>query len=82
MDSIKDLAFEEALAELEALVRRLEGEDLSLDKTVELYQRGRLLAQHCQTLLDTVALQVEQLSTDPDGTVRVEPFAPEDASAD
>lgn len=63
----KGLSFEEALAELEAIVERLEGESLSLDETMALYERGRQLAQHCQTLLDAASLKFQRLR--PDGTV-------------
>ena len=64
---IEGLSFEEALAELEAIVERLEGESLSLDETMALYERGRQLAQHCQTLLDAASLKFQRLR--PDGTV-------------
>ncbi len=64
---IEGLSFEEALAELETIVERLEGESLSLDETMALYERGRQLAQHCQTLLDAASLKFQRLR--PDGTV-------------
>jgi len=64
---IEELSFEEALAELETIVERLEGESLSLDETMALYERGRQLAQHCQTLLDAASLKFQRLR--PDGTV-------------
>jgi exodeoxyribonuclease VII small subunit len=76
MDKTTDLAFEEALTELESVVERLEGEGLTLDETVALYKRGRDLAGHCQHLLDTVELRVEQLTTE--GESRPVSFTPDD----
>jgi exodeoxyribonuclease VII small subunit len=75
MDNVDDLPFEKALEELEAILEKLEGEGLTLDETVTLYQRGRLLAQRCQAMLDTVALRVEQLAAGEDGEDRAVPFA-------
>ena len=62
MGDIAERSFEEAWAELEAVLARLEGDDLSLDDSVELFERGRNLAAHCQTLLDKAELRVRQLS--------------------
>ncbi len=74
MESTKELSFEDALSELETIVAKLESDGLALTDTVTLYERGRVLAQHCQKLLDTVALRVEQVQTDEDGQTRVVPF--------
>ncbi len=58
------LTFEQALAELEEVVASLEEGTLDLEDTVVLYQRGRGLAEHCQRLLDDVALRVQQLTSE------------------
>lgn len=62
MSDIAERSFEEAWAELEAVLERLEGGDLSLDDSVALFERGRSLAAHCQGLLDKAELRVRQLS--------------------
>ena len=77
MDKVEDLAFEEALTELESIIDKLEGEGLTLDQTVTLYKRGRILANHCQEVLDTVELRVEKLATQPDGSPGTVPFEPD-----
>lgn len=64
MSDIAERSFEEAWAELEAVLERLEGGDLSLDDSVALFERGRNLAAHCQGLLDVAELRVRQLSGD------------------
>ena len=58
----KELSFEDALAELEAAVRQLEGGNLPLTEAIALYERGMGLAQQCNDLLDSAQLQVEQLT--------------------
>lgn len=77
MESIKDLPFEKAVTELESVVGKLEGDGLSLDETVALYERGRALAAHCQQLLDSVSLRVQQLSVGAEGEATVIPFSTE-----
>lgn len=61
MESIENLSFEAAMAELESVVTKLEDGTLDLQQTVLLYQRGRALAAHCQSLLDTTELRIQQL---------------------
>ncbi|MEA3308706.1 MAG: exodeoxyribonuclease VII small subunit [Chloroflexota bacterium] len=70
MDELKELSFEAAAAELEALVQRLEEGELQLEEAVACYQRGQLLAQHCQSLLDKVELQIQELVMDDEGEYR------------
>ncbi len=68
------LTFEQASAELEDIVRKLEQGTLDLDATVALYQRGRHLVAHCQGLLDEVALRVQKLVPDDVGQMQPVPF--------
>ena len=67
MEAVEQLSFEDALAELESVVEKLEGGTLDLNQTVMLYQRGRTLAAHCQHLLDAVELRIQQLVPAGDG---------------
>ncbi len=64
LEDIQSLSFEEAFEELEALVRQLEEGKLPLEETIRLFERGSLLAQHCQDLLDKAELRVHQLTED------------------
>lgn len=66
MKEINELSFEEAFAELEATVARLEQGDLPLEEAIALFERGQALAAHCGLQLDAAELQVRQLM--PDGT--------------
>ena len=66
---ISTLTYEQALAELEALVDRLEA-GASLDEALRLYERGQELAAHCGRLLEHAELRLQELtpgaSTDDD----------------
>ena len=61
---IDDMPFEEAMAALTNTVMQLEAGDLSLEASLELYERGQALSKRCQVLLESAVLKVEQLSAD------------------
>ena len=48
---IKDMSFERALKELEAIVGRLERGDVELEESIAIYERGEQLRDHCDRLL-------------------------------
>lgn len=64
MSNIDELSFEPAYAELEQIITQLESGDLPLEESVTLFERGRKLSEHCQTLLDKAELRVNQLTDD------------------
>jgi len=63
-DDTQDLAFEEALRELEEIVQRLEAGDLTLEASLALFERGQMLARRCNQQLDSASLRVEQLTAE------------------
>ncbi len=56
--------FETALSELEALVEKMEQGDLSLEDSMQQYERGVALSQQCQNLLETAEQKVQILTKD------------------
>ena len=56
--------FEAALAELEALVARMEGGELTLDESLEAFERGVTLTRQCQAALKNAELKVQALTQD------------------
>ena len=58
--SIKD--FEAAIAELEAIVKRLEEGDMPLEQSLTLYERGVQLSRFCHTRLEDAERRIEILS--------------------
>lgn len=71
---IHELTFEEALSELEQIVRALESGGLPLEEAMALYERGRALADRCQQLLQEARLRVQLLERDESGSIRLTPF--------
>ena len=67
-------SFEEAYARLEEIVRRLEGDDLTIEQSVELYEQGVALVRHCNARLDGAELRISQLAPGPDGDLKVVPL--------
>lgn len=68
--------FERSLDELEQLVARMEGGEMSLDESLSAFERGIGLYRHCQQALDQAELRVRQL-LDPDAPESAEPFKPD-----
>jgi exodeoxyribonuclease VII small subunit len=71
---IATLSFEAALAELEAIVQRLERGQLDLEASIAAYERGTALRQHCATKLEEARLRVEKITFDKTGKAKLEPF--------
>jgi exodeoxyribonuclease VII small subunit len=69
--TIKD--FESASAELEAIVKKMEEGDLSLEKAMELYERGVQLSRFCHSKLEEAERRLEILNER--GEVRAAPAA-------
>jgi exodeoxyribonuclease VII small subunit len=59
---IDQLSYEQAFAELEAIINGLEANQKTLEESITLYERGQALALHCAGLLDKAELRVKQLS--------------------
>lgn len=62
-----DMAFEDAMAELEDCVDRLESGDAGLDEAVRLFRRGAALQAWCEARLDSISAQIEELTGAEDG---------------
>ncbi len=58
---VDKMSFEEALAELEGIVRQLEAGDVELEKSITIYERGAALKAHCETRLKSAELKIEQI---------------------
>lgn len=58
---LEELSYEEALNELEELVKTLESGQNDLETTLLYFERGQQLASYCITLLDDAETKVEQL---------------------
>lgn len=72
--TIENVSFEKALAELEEIVRALESGKAPLEESIASYERGIALKNHCEKKLQEARLKIEKISLSPDGTPRTEPF--------
>ena len=59
---IKNMSFEQALKELEAIVDRLEKGSVELEASILIYERGEALKAHCDALLRKAEAKVEKIS--------------------
>ena len=62
----KNIKFEEALAELESVVDKLQNGDLPLEDAIEEFQRGTELSKICLEKLNAAKAAVQKLVVDPD----------------
>ena len=69
-----EMSFEEALAELEGIVQKLERGQLDLESSIQAYERGTALRAHCADKLRQVQLRVEKLTLDREGNPKLQPF--------
>lgn len=63
-EDIRSLSFEQALAELESIVDRLETGDVALEESIEIYQRGAQLRAYCDEKLKTAQARIEKITGD------------------
>ena len=67
------MSFEDALAQLEQIVRKLEAGDVPLEDSIKIYERGAALKAHCEKKLREAELKVEKIVLGPDGAPGLEP---------
>jgi exodeoxyribonuclease VII small subunit len=71
---IAGMSFEQALQELEQLVRRLEAGEVTLDESIQAYERGSQLKAHCERKLSEAQQKVETIARTAEGGVATRPF--------
>lgn len=64
---VNGLSFEKALAELEAIVAKLESGNVPLEESITLYARGEALKARCDALLKDAEARVEKITLGADG---------------
>ncbi|MBR1734532.1 MAG: exodeoxyribonuclease VII small subunit [Alphaproteobacteria bacterium] len=62
--NIDTMEFEDALKELEEIVKILENGKSTLKESVDLYERGIMLKKRCDQILESTQLRINQISTD------------------
>ena len=74
--------FEKAFQQLEKIVQRLEGEEMSLDDSLRLFEEGIALSRFCHQKLEEVEKKIELILADAKGQPRIEAFEEEVADED
>ena len=74
-NNINNMNFEEAMSELEAIVRRLEEGKSSLEDAIKYYERGSVLRKHCEKKLQDAKLRIEKISVNSNGEIQTEPMS-------
>lgn len=64
---VKRLPFERAMEELESIIKRLEGGQVPLEESVQIYERGEALKRRCEELLRQAEARVEKITLDASG---------------
>ena len=67
--------FEEALAELEKVVERLDSGELSLEESLSAFEEGVALVKYCNQKLTEVEKKIELLIKDKEGNLQLKPLA-------
>ena len=70
--------FEKAFQQLEKIVQRLEGEELPLDDSLQLFEEGIKLSRFCHQRLEEVEKKIELILADAKGQPVMEPFEAEE----
>lgn len=73
MQSVETFTFEQAIQELEVIVRQLEEGRVDLDKAIEFYERGNALRKHCEEKLKLAKMRIDQINFDEQGTINIVP---------
>ena len=68
--SIEKMSFEQALAELEEIVRKIDTGQEDLANAVESFERGVLLKKHCESMLKNAKLKIEKITNATDTEVQ------------
>ena len=66
--------FEQAMGELEGVVKRLEGGELTLDESLTAFEKGVGLARECEAKLSEAKGKIEKLIANSEGEFKAEPF--------
>ena len=73
---VAEMTFEQAMADLEQVVTKLERGDVALEDSIALYERGAELKKHCEGKLKQAEEKVAAITLDgggqPSGTTPVE----------
>ena len=68
--AIDAMPFEQAMAELETIVSKLEKGQVALEESITLYERGEFLKRRCEALLKNAEMRIQKITVGPDGQAK------------
>ena len=71
---IETMNFEDALGELEVIVRGLESGETSLENSIAAYERGTALKTHCEKHLRSAQEKIEKITVGTNGAISTQPL--------
>jgi exodeoxyribonuclease VII small subunit len=71
---IPSMSFEDALGELDGIVKSLESGQAPLDQAINAYERGVALKTHCEAKLREAQARIEKITIGADGALKLEPL--------
>ena len=74
-EELKDLSFEDAMLQLENIVRELESGRIKLDDAVKAYEKAVALKQLCENKLKAAQLKIEKIEINQDGSLSTSEFS-------
>lgn len=74
-EELKDLSFEDAMLQLENIVRELESGRIELDDAVAAYEKAVALKQLCESKLKAAQLKIEKIEINQDGSLSTSEFS-------
>lgn len=76
--TISEMNFEDALSELETIVKSMESGESKLEDSIKSYERGIELRKHCESKLREAQEKIEKITMTENGSLATEPFAEEE----
>lgn len=73
-EAAPELSFEEALTQLENIVRELESGRIRLDDAVAAYEKAVTLKKFCECKLKAAQLKIEKIELSPNGELQTTPL--------
>lgn len=70
--SIENMSFEEAMSELELIVKQVDSGKDSLEESIAAYERGAKLRSHCEKKLKEAKLKIEKITQDANNKLETE----------
>ncbi len=71
LQNIEKMSFEDALAELEEIVKKIDTGQESLNDAVSSFERGMALKMHCEKMLKDAKLKIEKVTLDSENKIKL-----------